>query len=98
MAEMLTAEAFAPHVGKQLHPLGQHRMLTLVSLRVDNRPGATLAAGRKPFTLILRGAPDDVLPEGLYHSAIDGGPSFDLYIIPIHTVSREHQDYQVVVN
>ena len=98
MAEMLTAEAFAPHVGKPLHPRGQHRVLTLVSVRVDDRPGATLADGRKPFVLLLRGAPEDVLPEGLYHTLIDGGPGFDLYIIPIHTVSHEHQDYQVVVN
>jgi hypothetical protein len=38
------------------------------------------------------------LPEGIYHVVIDDGPAFDLYIIPIHTMSREHQDYQVVVN
>ncbi|HET6235801.1 MAG TPA: hypothetical protein VFE41_12700 [Acetobacteraceae bacterium] len=97
MAEILTAEAFAPHVGKCLHPQGQHRVLTLVSMNIDDRPDVEFA-GRKPFTLRLRGAPGDVLPEGIYHAVIDDGPAFDLYIIPIHTMSREHQDYQVVVN
>ena len=29
---------------------------------------------------------------------LDGGASFDLYLIPIHTPSREHQDYQIVFN
>jgi hypothetical protein len=24
--------------------------------------------------------------------------SFDLYLIPIHTPSRDHQDYQIVFN
>jgi hypothetical protein len=97
MAETLTAEAFAPHVGKQVHPQGQHRVLTLVSMQVDDRPGSEVA-GRKPFNLRLRGVPGDVLPEGLYRTVIDDGPAFDLYIIPVYTVSREHQDYQVVVN
>ena|ERR1700728_3303124 len=97
MVEMLTAEAFAPHVGKQVQPQGQHRVLTLIAVNVDDRPGAAVA-GRRPFTLRLRGAPGDVLPEGLYHLAIEDGPAFDLYVIPIHTVSREHQDYQIVVN
>ena len=53
---------------------------------------------RQPFTLILRGPPDDVLPEGLYDVAVEDGPEFALYIIPIQTMSRDRQDYQVVFN
>lgn len=97
MAELLTAEAFAPHLGKQMHPQGQHRVLTLVSMQVDHRPGRS-AGTRTPFRLLLRGVADDVLPEGLYTVVIDDGPTFDLYIIPVHTPSHAHQDYQVVVN
>ena len=97
MADILTAEYFAPHVGKDVRPAGQHRVLTFVTLDAREFPGWE-AAPRKPFSLILRGPPDDVLPQGPYICAFDDGPSVELYIMPIHTPSREHQDYQVVFN
>ena len=28
----------------------------------------------------------------------EDGASFDLHVIPVHTASRDHQDYQVVFN
>jgi len=77
MADILTAEYFAPHVGKALRPAGQHRVLTLVKLDAREHPGWD-AAPRKPFSLILRGAPGDVLPEGLYTCTIDDGPGVEL--------------------
>jgi hypothetical protein len=39
-----------------------------------------------------------VLPEGLYTVAVENGPSVELYIIPVYTSERSHQDYQVVFN
>ena len=53
---------------------------------------------REPFLLLLRGPPGDVLPEGIYDVAIEGGPNFTLHIVPIHTPASDRQDYQVVFN
>jgi hypothetical protein len=53
---------------------------------------------RQPFNLIFRGPADDVMAEGFCTLAVDGGPSFDLYIIPIHTPSQDCQNYQVAFN
>jgi hypothetical protein len=97
MSDILTVSDFAPHVGKTVTPAGQHRVLTLVS--VDMTKGAHWPGmPREPFVLLLSGPPGDVLPEGLYDVAVDNGPTFSLHIIPIHTASRERQDYQVVFN
>jgi hypothetical protein len=97
MSQVLTADDFMPFIGKTFTPKGQHRALTLTS--VDTKASAGWEGmTRQPFTLILRGPPDDVLPEGLYDVAVEDGPEFALYIIPIQTMSRDRQDYQVVFN
>lgn len=95
MSRLLTPEDFEPHVGKAFRPVGQHRVLTLVSIDTGRYPGAE-SLPRQPFILILRGPPTDVLPEGSYDVTVDGGPEFSLYIAPIHTSSRDRQEYQVV--
>jgi hypothetical protein len=97
MAEALRAEDFAPFVGKIFQPMGRPQPLTLVQLDTQERAGweATL---RQPFCLILRGPPGDVVPEGLYRFSPDGQREFELYLVPIQTVSRAHQDYQIVFN
>jgi len=97
MSRVLTARDFAAHVGKTVTPKGQHRVLTLVSVNTTKWPGWD-GMTREPFTLILRGPPDDVLPEGLYDVALDGGPDLALHIMPIHTAARDRQDYQVAFN
>ena len=97
MSQVLTAADFVAHVGKTVTPKGQGRALTLISVDATRRPGWD-DMPREPFTLILRGPPDNVLPEALYDVAVADGPDFTLYIIPIHTVARDRQDYQVVFN
>ena len=97
MSAGLTAQDFAVHVGKTLATRGQHIGLTLVSVNITEWPGWD-ERQRKPFTLILRGSSSGVLPEGLYEVALEEGPAFALYIIPIHTVPGDRQDYQVVFN
>jgi hypothetical protein len=95
MTEVVSAEMFTPHIGKAvLLPGGQR--LTLVS--IDRRAVRAPNPPRAPFSLILRGAPAPVLPEGLHRLTLEDGASFDLYLIPIHTPSRDHQDYQIVFN
>ena len=97
MSAVLTAQDFLAHVGKTLTPKGQPIVLTLVSVNITEWPGWD-DTQRRPFTLILRGSPSDILREGLYEVVVEEGPAFALYIIPIHTVAGDRQDYQVVFN
>ncbi len=95
--DQLTAEDFTPHVGNAFKPFGSDLVLSLVALDRREPPGWE-AMARKPFTLILRGPRGPILPEGSYHLTIDGGPTLELYVMPIFTVARDHQDYQIVFN
>ena len=98
MSRLLTAEDFVAHVGKTFSPKDQHRVLTLVEVQTSEWPGWERMP-RKPFSLILSGPPDDVLPEGQYDVAVQGGPDFALYHdIPVVTPARDRQDYQVAFN
>jgi hypothetical protein len=94
---ILTADDFAPHIGKSFTLPGQHRALTLVSIDRSTFPGAD-DLPRAPFTLLFGGPPRDVLPEGLYDVAIPDGPEAAIYISPIQTFDRSRQDYQAVFN
>ena len=93
----LTAEDFAPYLGKALRPAGSELDLDLVTIDRRELPGWD-AGFRKPFALILRGPRQPVLPEGAYRLAIADGPSVTLYVIPIFTAAGDHQDYQIVFN
>ncbi|MGH7031960.1 MAG: hypothetical protein ACREEZ_16220 [Stellaceae bacterium] len=46
----------------------------------------------------MRGPRHPVLPEGHHRLTIDGSASLILYVMPIFTVARGHQDYQIVFN
>ena len=94
MAATLTAELFTPHIGNAASlPDGRELTLTAIDQRGSQASGAPRA-----FTLLLRGAPESIVPEGLHRLTFDGGEGFDLYLIPIHTRSRDHQDYQIIFN
>jgi hypothetical protein len=92
MSDEATADAFGPHVGTAAS-LPDGRPLTLV--KVERGPAG---APRPAFSLLLSGDPERIVPEGLHRLAFDGGATFDLYLIPIHTASRDRQDYQIVFN
>jgi len=96
MSKALTAEFFTPHLGKPFHFEGDHA-LTLVEVKMHDTTAAN-AAFRRPFTLILRGPRSPVLPEGLYRVTIDEAETIALYVIPIATMVRDRQDYQVAFN
>ena len=96
MTDVPTAEIFTPHIGTTVSLPGGH---TLTLLSVDQRNAqARDAATPTPFSLLLRGAPSPIVPEGIHRLVLEGGASFELYLIPIHTPSRDHQDYQIVFN
>jgi hypothetical protein len=99
MTEQLTPEHFLPHINKTFRVPGWPHPLTLQVVdirRTEAREKENLP--RQPFSLIFRGPPDEILPEGLYALWVDDGPSFELYVIPVHTVERDRQNYQASFN
>src|SRR5262245_38744420 len=99
MNEPLTPEHFLAHVNKTLRVKGSEHALTLE--RVEQRrmeEWETSEGLRQPFNLIFRGPPGNVLREGLYTLEVEGGPAFELYVIPIHTPVRDRQNYQAAFN
>jgi hypothetical protein len=97
MTEQLSAELFLPHVDKHFRVRGGRHVLTLTKVEALS-PEHAKGAPRPPFTLIFSGPPGDVLPEGFYTLEVEEGPSFDLYVMPIHTPLLGRQDYQVAIN
>ncbi|HEX8663400.1 MAG TPA: hypothetical protein VF744_05160 [Beijerinckiaceae bacterium] len=99
MAEQLTPQHFLPHVQKVFRVEGGRHALTLTV--VEQRRLEDHEAGvdfREPFNLIFRGPPGDVLSEGMYRLAVEDGPSFELYVMPVHTPARDRQNYQASFN
>ncbi len=95
--DQLTAEDFAPYIGKACRSAGVDLELNLAAIDRPEQPGWE-AVSRKPFALILRGPRDPILAEGSHRLAIENGPTLVLYVIPIFTPSRDHQDYQIIFN
>jgi hypothetical protein len=96
MSDAINAETFAPYVGR-LASLANGQALTLIAVDPHRSPAPETVPSAS-FSLILRGAAAAIVPEGLHRLAFEDGASFELYLIPIHTASRDHQDYQVVFN
>ena len=97
MAATLTAEDFAPLIGKQVTAQGHAGALSLVSVNQHAQP-ASADLPRSPFTLIFTGPAEPILPEGLHEVTFEDGPAFLIYISPIFTPARTTQDYQAVFN
>jgi hypothetical protein len=99
LAEQLTADDFAPFLDKHFSTAGGPETFMLVKIERQPQPSASDAAEfRIPFILIFRGPPEQVLREGLYVFNVEAGPRFEFYVMPIHTPSRDRQDYQAVFN
>jgi len=94
MAENLTAEHFQPHVKKVFRVKDGRHALTLAHIETSISKGGP----REAFNLIFSGPPGDVLREGLYTLQVEGGPEFELHVMPIHTPTPERQDYQALFN
>lgn len=95
----LTADLFDGHLGQAFHVGEADLTLVLTAVeRVAMQAWEAEIAPRAPFTLVFRGPPGVVLREGLRTLEVEGGPAYDLYIIPTHTPSTAHQNYQAVFN
>src|SRR5262245_22263998 len=97
MAELLTPEHFLPHVQKVFRVKDGRHALTLVAVE-RGKPEDAEGAPREPFNLIFRGPPGDVLHAGVYVLDVEEGPSFELYVNPVHTPFPGRQDYQAAFN
>ncbi len=92
---METADAFELWVGQNfVTGDGQH---VLELTRVE-RLTSPAVPGHQPFTLIFQGPPGGILPEGHHRFELASGQAASFHIMPIHTPSRGHQDYQAVFN
>jgi hypothetical protein len=99
MSETLVPEFFLPHVNQAVHVEGWPHTLTLTAVEVRQREDwEKKIVPHQPFTVLFRGPSGAVLPEGFHAFQIAGGPSFKLYVMPIHTPQRDRQDYQAVFN
>jgi hypothetical protein len=99
MAELLTAENFRPHIHKVFRVQGSDHGLTLAAIEARALSEAeSKIVPRQPFNLIFAGPPGDILPEGMYTLEVESGPSFELYVMPVHTPVRDRQDYQAAFN
>jgi hypothetical protein len=99
MEQPLTADHFRPHVGQVFRVKGGRHALTLTSVEVlplSERQAKVMP--RQPFTVVFAGPPGDVLREGPHVLERDGGPAFELYMMPIQTSALDRQDYQAAFN
>ena len=92
----MTADDFAPLVGRTFALAGGHERLTLVAVERGRTPPR--GGLPQPFVLLFEGPRDRVLPEGIYRFEVDGGGGFAFHIMPIMTSPGELQDYQAVFN
>lgn len=98
MTDALQAELFEPLVGRHFETEGGPASLTLAEVNIARGAARVPGRERDPFTLIFRGPPSPVLPEGQRTFRAGGGTTFTFYIMPIHTLARDRQDYQAVFN
>jgi hypothetical protein len=95
--EPLRHQDFAQHVGKRFRFHGWDSALRLAAVNIHDQAAAPGIA-RTPFILLFHGPIGNILPEGLYQADIEDGPTLEFYIVPIHTVAPDRQEYQAVFN
>jgi len=88
---------FTPHLNKLFRFEGRQHALRLAAVDVSDLPHPPELT-HKPFTLIFHGPKQDVMPEGLYAAEVEDGARFNLYVMPIHTMAPDRQEYQAVFN
>lgn len=98
----VTMEEFEPYLGKTFNVQNTDVPVALKLLEIEDstkgRPWPK--ALPKPFLMIFAGPPERILLEGLRILHMPGGPTYQLYVIPIltHDPMTTGQQYQVVIN
>lgn len=97
MAEFLEIHHFEPLVGKIVRFKGTHFAMPLAKIIPGQKFVPT--AKREPFMLIFRAPKErEHLAEGFYECAFEDGPTYEIYVSPVHTPEPEWQDYQAIFN
>lgn len=94
-ADEMTIEHFQPYEGRNVFLKDFDFTLKLTSVEGGEhppQPGFT----RKPFLIVLSGPKQPLVRPGSYMCEIEGGPTYELFLLPIHTVATDRQDYQSV--
>lgn len=99
VGDFLQLEDFEPHVGKVVCFKGTRFAFPLERILTNDRP-VPEGVERRPFTLIFVGPKErgEHLPEGHYECEIEDGPTYQIYVNPIHTPQPDRQEYQAVFN
>jgi len=98
MDKLLQIEDFKPHVGKIFRFKGTRFAFPLEHIVAENQPMLP-GMQRKPFILIFRGPKErDYLPPAIYECEVEGGPTYSMYVNPIHTPQPDRQEYQAAFN
>lgn len=96
MDKLLQIEHFKPHVGKLVRFKGTRFAFPLEGI-ISDRKRLPKGVKRRPFVLIFAGPKErEYLSEGLYDCEIEGGPTYQIYVNPIHTPQPDRQEYQAV--
>ncbi|PSJ65702.1 DUF6916 family protein [Kumtagia ephedrae] len=95
----ITADHFRPHIDKDFRIPGWPHPMTLTAVEARRLEEWERNIGlREPFSLVFRGPPGTVIGEGFYTIGLEGGPSFNLHLMPVHTVQSGQQNYQAAFN
>jgi hypothetical protein len=98
MAEELTREMFAAHLGDTFRltlESGDSMDLELIEAEPGKSP--TKREGRAPFTLVFRGRPDMVLPQRMYDLSHEKIGDLSLFLVPIGP-DEQGMQYEAVFN
>lgn len=100
MSELITMEAFTPHLNKVFKVRDGRHALELVSVEEHTVADSDRdLVKRTPFTLLFRGPAGDVLHAGLWTFDIEGeADTYELYVMPVQTHGAGRQDYQAAFN
>jgi uncharacterized protein DUF6916 len=95
--EFLEIHHFEPFVGKNVRFKGTRFEMPLNRIVKGQKFIAT--AKREPFILIFRAPKErEYMPEGMHECEFDGGPTYQIYVLPTHTPEPEWQEYQAIFN
>ncbi|HEY1707111.1 MAG TPA: hypothetical protein VGG10_02520 [Rhizomicrobium sp.] len=95
--KILTIQDFAPYAGRNVLLKDFDFTLKLSAVEgVEHAPPPGVA--RTPFLLIFSGPKNPLVRPGMYMCVIADGPTYELYLSPIHTPDKDRQDYQSSFN
>ena len=86
MLEKFTIETFSGRIGETFRISADHATALEAEL-IEALPGPTAAettsGGRLPFSIVLRGPMEPVLPQRIYRFENESLGSFELFIVPV---------------